>query len=107
MRAALQTLATLGKSGHRTIAILGQMAELGEFSNEEHDSIGRLVVRLNIDKLFVVGQEAKLLHMAAAQEGSWMVRASSLRALAMPMKLFTTGYGLAILSLSRQVISRG
>ncbi len=71
MRAALQTLATLGKSGHRTIAILGQMAELGEFSNEEHDSIGRLVVRLNIDKLFVVGQEAKLLHMAAAQEGSW------------------------------------
>lgn len=71
MRAALQTLATLGKSGHRTIAILGQMAELGQFSNEEHDSIGRLVVRLNIDKLFVVGQEAKLLHMAAAQEGSW------------------------------------
>ena len=71
MRAALQTLATLGKSGHRTIAILGQMAELGEFSNEEHDSIGRLVVRLNIDKLFVVGHEAKLLHMAAAQEGSW------------------------------------
>ena len=71
MRAALQTLATLGKSGHRTIAILGQMAELGEFSNEEHDSMGRLVVRLNIDKLFVVGQEAKLLHMAAAQEGSW------------------------------------
>ena len=71
MRAALQTLATLGKSGHRTIAILGQMAELGEFSNEEHDSIGRLVVRLNIDKLFVVGQEAKLIHMAATQEGSW------------------------------------
>ena len=71
MRAALQTLATLGKSGHRTIAILGQMAELGEFSNEEHDSIGRLVVRLNIDKLFVVGQEAKLIHMAASQEGSW------------------------------------
>lgn len=71
MRAALQTLATLGKAGHRTIAVLGQMAELGEFSNEEHDSIGRLVVRLNIDKLFVVGQEAKLIHMAASQEGSW------------------------------------
>lgn len=71
MRAALQTLAVLGKTGHRTIAILGQMAELGEFSNEEHDSIGRLVVRLNIDKLFVVGQQAKLIHMAASQEGSW------------------------------------
>lgn len=71
MRAALQTLAVLGKSGHRTIAVLGHMAELGEFSNDEHDSIGRLVVRLNIDKLFVVGQEAKLIHMAASQEGSW------------------------------------
>lgn len=71
MRAGLQTLAVLGKSGHRTIAVLGHMAELGEFSNDEHDSIGRLVVRLNIDKLFVVGQEAKLIHMAASQEGSW------------------------------------
>ncbi len=71
MRAALQTLAVLGKGGHRTIAVLGYMAELGEFSNEEHDSIGRLVVRLNIDKLFVIGQEAKLIHMAASQEGSW------------------------------------
>lgn len=71
MRAALQTLAVLGRSGHKTIAVLGYMAELGEFSNDEHDSIGRLVVRLNIDQLFVVGQEAKLIHMAASQEGSW------------------------------------
>ncbi|MFZ8912950.1 MAG: Mur ligase family protein, partial [Burkholderiaceae bacterium] len=29
MRAALQTLATLGRQGHRTIAVLGHMAELG------------------------------------------------------------------------------
>jgi len=71
MRAALQTLATLGRQGHRTVAILGEMAELGEFSAEEHDAIGRLVVRLNIDQLFVVGQGAKLIHMAATQEGSW------------------------------------
>lgn len=71
MRAALQTLATLGRQGHRTIAVLGQMAELGQFSAEEHDAIGRLVVRLNIDQLFVIGNEAKLIHMAATQEGSW------------------------------------
>lgn len=71
MKAALQSLATLGRSGHRTVAVLGQMAELGPFSTEEHDSIGRLVVRLNIDQLFVVGDEAKLIHMAASQEGSW------------------------------------
>ena len=71
MRAALQTLATLGRQGHRTVAILGQMAELGEFAAQEHDSVGRLVVRLNIDQLFVVGPEAKLIHMGATQEGSW------------------------------------
>ena len=71
MKAALQTLAQLGRLGSRTVAVLGHMAELGEFSKAEHDSIGRLVVRLNIDQLVVVGDEAKLIHMGASQEGSW------------------------------------
>jgi UDP-N-acetylmuramoyl-tripeptide--D-alanyl-D-alanine ligase len=71
MKAALQTLAQLGRLGSRTIAVLGEMAELGEFARAEHDSIGRLVVRLNIDQLVVVGDGAKLIHMGASQEGSW------------------------------------
>jgi UDP-N-acetylmuramoyl-tripeptide--D-alanyl-D-alanine ligase len=71
MRAALQTLAHLGKSGRRTIAVLGEMAELGEFSREAHDQVGRLVVRYNIDQLVVVGSAAKLIHLGAMQEGSW------------------------------------
>ncbi len=71
MRAALQTLATLGRQGHKTFAILGEMAELGHESVAQHDEIGRLVVRLNIDQLFVVGQGAKLIHLGAMQEGSW------------------------------------
>lgn len=71
MRAALQTLAVIGRSGHRTVAVLGYMAELGEISDQEHQSIGLLVVRYNIDKLFVVGQDAKLIHMSATAEGSW------------------------------------
>lgn len=70
-KAALQTLAQLGKSGRRTIAILGEMAELGSESREQHDGIGRIVVRLNIDQLIVVGMGAKLIHMGAEQEGSW------------------------------------
>ena len=70
-KAALQTLAQLGKGGRRTIAILGEMAELGFASREQHDAIGRIVVRLNIDQLIVVGQAAKLIHMGAEQEGSW------------------------------------
>lgn len=72
MKAALQTLAVLGRqTGRRTVAVLGEMAELGDFSPQEHDSIGRLVVRLNIDQLVVVGEGAKILHMGASQEGSW------------------------------------
>ncbi len=71
MRAALQTLATIGRQGHRTIAVLGHMAELGDYSVEAHDQIGRLVVRYNIDHLFAVGEGSKLIHMGAMQEGSW------------------------------------
>jgi len=70
-KAALQTLAQLGKTGRRTIAILGEMAELGAESRQQHDAIGRIVVRLNIDQLIVVGTAAKLIHMGAEQEGSW------------------------------------
>jgi UDP-N-acetylmuramoyl-tripeptide--D-alanyl-D-alanine ligase len=71
MKAALQTLAQLGQLGSRTVAVLGHMAELGDLSVSEHDAIGRLAVRLNISQLVVVGDEAKLIHMAASQEGSW------------------------------------
>lgn len=70
-KAALQTLATIGRQGHRTVAVLGEMAELGPQSATEHDSVGRLAVRLNIDQVVVVGDRAKLIHMGASQEGSW------------------------------------
>lgn len=70
MTAALKTLASIETSGRRW-AILGAMHELGDQSIAEHDRVGRLVVRLNIDQLVVVGQTAKPLHMGAEQEGSW------------------------------------
>jgi UDP-N-acetylmuramoyl-tripeptide--D-alanyl-D-alanine ligase len=72
MRAALQTLAQLGRiSGKKTVAVMGEMAELGEFSAHEHDAIGRIAVRLNLGQVVVVGKAAKLIHMGASQEGSW------------------------------------
>jgi UDP-N-acetylmuramoyl-tripeptide--D-alanyl-D-alanine ligase len=71
MAAALKTLAQVRGSNDRTIAVLGEMAELGEYSQEEHDRIGRLVVRLNIRKLIVVGHGARHIHNAAGLEGSW------------------------------------
>lgn len=72
MKAALQTLAQLGRiSGKKTVAVMGEMAELGEFSVQEHDAIGRIAVRLNLGQVVVVGRGAKLIHMGASQEGSW------------------------------------
>jgi UDP-N-acetylmuramoyl-tripeptide--D-alanyl-D-alanine ligase len=71
MAAALKTLAQVRGPDDRTIAVLGEMAELGEYSDEEHDRIGRLVVRLNIRKLIVVGHGARHIHNAAGLEGSW------------------------------------
>ncbi|WP_103500589.1 MULTISPECIES: UDP-N-acetylmuramoyl-tripeptide--D-alanyl-D-alanine ligase [unclassified Streptomyces] len=71
MRAALKALATMGHGG-RTWAVLGQMAELGDDSQAEHDAIGRLAVRLNVSKLVSVGGlEAAWLDMGAKNEGSW------------------------------------
>jgi UDP-N-acetylmuramoyl-tripeptide--D-alanyl-D-alanine ligase len=69
--AALKTLAQIAEPGGRTVAVLGHMAELGEYATEEHDRLGRLVVRLNIGQLVVVGQDARAIHQAAALEGSW------------------------------------
>ncbi|PZF56448.1 UDP-N-acetylmuramoylalanyl-D-glutamate--2,6-diaminopimelate ligase [Curtobacterium sp. MCSS17_008] len=71
MAAALRTLAQIVRPGERSVAVLGEMAELGEFSTEEHDRIGRLVVRLGIGQLVVVGPGAAPIHQAATLEGSW------------------------------------
>jgi UDP-N-acetylmuramoyl-tripeptide--D-alanyl-D-alanine ligase len=72
MKAALQTLAHLGRqTGKKTVAVMGEMAELGEYGAHEHDAIGRIAVRLNLGQVVVVGKAAKLIHMGASQEGSW------------------------------------
>lgn len=70
MRAALQALAVIGEHRH-TWAVLGEMAELGDSAQQFHDQIGRLVVRLGVDRLIVVGQAARALHLGAHLEGSW------------------------------------
>jgi UDP-N-acetylmuramoyl-tripeptide--D-alanyl-D-alanine ligase len=70
MRAALKALIAMGH-GRRTFAVLGEMLELGDFSVREHDEIGRLAVRLNISQVVAVGPGARVLHLGAANEGSW------------------------------------
>ena len=55
----------------RTVAVLGEMRELGESSRDEHDALGRLAVRLDIHQLLVVGEPARPMHLGACLEGSW------------------------------------
>ncbi|MEU4250614.1 UDP-N-acetylmuramoyl-tripeptide--D-alanyl-D-alanine ligase [Amycolatopsis sp. NPDC026612] len=72
MRAGLKALAAMTReTGRRSWAVLGVMGELGADSATAHDEIGRLVVRLNIAKLVVIGPEAAAMHQGAHQEGSW------------------------------------
>ncbi|MCL3860125.1 UDP-N-acetylmuramoyl-tripeptide--D-alanyl-D-alanine ligase [Actinotalea sp. K2] len=71
MRAALKALAVRSAGRRRTIAVLGEMLELGPDAVEAHDAIGRLAVRLNISRLVVVGDGARAMHTGAFQEGSW------------------------------------
>ena len=71
MAAALRTLARVGESSQRRVAVLGEMSELGEFAGDEHDAIALLIVRLNIDVLVVVGSGARRLFISSINEGSW------------------------------------
>jgi UDP-N-acetylmuramoyl-tripeptide--D-alanyl-D-alanine ligase len=70
MAAALKTLAAARRGG-RAVAVLGEMAELGEQAPAEHDRIGRLVTRLGIDRLLGVGELGEEIVRAARMEGMW------------------------------------
>jgi UDP-N-acetylmuramoyl-tripeptide--D-alanyl-D-alanine ligase len=62
MRAALETLAAIGHSaGRTTVAVLGEMRELGDSSEAEHHDVGVIVRDLGIDRLYVVGEEARAI----------------------------------------------
>ena len=71
VRAALKALAVLAGRERRSVAVLGEMMELGSASREAHDAIGRLVVRLNIGLTVVVGEGARAIRDGANHEGSW------------------------------------
>jgi UDP-N-acetylmuramoyl-tripeptide--D-alanyl-D-alanine ligase len=62
--AALRALATIG-AGRRTVAVLGYMAELGEFERSGHEEVGRLAAELGVDRLIAVADAAPILDGAA------------------------------------------
>ncbi len=76
MRAGLQALAWMAREAgrhRRSWAVLGEMAELGDDAVSEHDRVGRLVVRLDVSRLVVVGtgRSMRAMHHGAVMEGSW------------------------------------
>ncbi|MBD3940727.1 UDP-N-acetylmuramoyl-tripeptide--D-alanyl-D-alanine ligase [Microbacterium sp. NEAU-LLC] len=71
MAAALRTLAQITGPDERTVAVLGAMSELGEYTEEEHDRVGLLAVRLGIQRIVVVGDGARRMYLEAVAQGSW------------------------------------
>jgi UDP-N-acetylmuramoyl-tripeptide--D-alanyl-D-alanine ligase len=71
VKAALETLASL-KGGKRTVAVLGDMLELGDTAVEAHRETGRTVSNLGIDLLICVGPLAR--HIVEGAIGAGMAR---------------------------------
>ncbi len=68
MEAALNTLKLLKKK-ERGIAILADMLELGDSSEELHESVGEIVANKGIEKLYVTGTFAKSIIKGAISNG--------------------------------------
>ena len=70
MRAALRALRDLAGAG-RSVAVLGEMLEMGAGSIAAHDELGALAVRLGIGHVVMVGQGTRPAYDAAVREGSF------------------------------------
>lgn len=66
MRSALETLAAL--PAKRKVAVLGDMLEIGKYTPEAHEAVGRIVAK-DADVLFTVGPRAKFIAEAAREAG--------------------------------------
>lgn len=72
VRRSLQVVAGLVRgTDARSFVVAGELATDPADWFEDHDALGRVVVRLDISQLVVVGHGARHLHNAAGLEGSW------------------------------------
>ena len=65
MRAALEHLRERAQEA-RTVAVLGEMAELGAYSDEGHTEVGHAIAETGIDVVIAVGEAAR------AYGGTWV-----------------------------------
>lgn len=66
MKAALSVL---GKTEGKKIAVLGDMACMGEFSKQAHKLVGETVANEGVDMLFTIGTEAREIALSAVSYG--------------------------------------
>jgi len=72
MAAALDALAAIGAhGGRRTVAVLGEMLELGESSADDHAAVGEHAARLGIDVVVTVGDAAEAIAVGARRTPGW------------------------------------
>jgi len=70
MSAAVSALADIGRD-RRRVAVLGYMAELGDYEREGHEQVGRLAASLGIDRLIVVDDAARPIQDGAMSVSGW------------------------------------
>lgn len=68
MKAAIEILAQFS-TGHRTLAILGDMLEMGDWALEAHKKVGSDVVHHNIHYLITVGRNGENIALGAVEAG--------------------------------------
>jgi UDP-N-acetylmuramoyl-tripeptide--D-alanyl-D-alanine ligase len=72
MHAALDALIAIGqRGGRRTVAVLGEMLELGPTSAEDHDEVGAYAARLGVDVVVSVGEAAGAFVDGARRTPGW------------------------------------
>ena len=78
MRAALEHLAAVA-GARRRIAVLGEMAELGDYAGEAHREVAQAVADVGVDVLISVGEQARVYggtYAADAGEAVALLRAN-------------------------------
>jgi len=70
MMASMSVLSMIAsRQGGRSIAVLGDMRELGDFSRPLHEEVGGKVAELKIDRLYTFGDEAAFIAHGAKAAG--------------------------------------
>ena len=72
MAAAVDALVAIGgRRERRTVAVLGEMRELGDGADEAHLDVGRLVAEAGVDVVVAVGEAARGIAEGASRVTGW------------------------------------